>query len=110
MLRRLPGKMRPDYLVQKKEVEERKIADAVEYDNKMKLLGINTDWAEKNQKFHIQNAKIRNEQRMRNEIINTYEEIKMRRRVRLQELYCIEMDMYEKELAAKGLSIVKERY
>ncbi len=109
MLRRLHG-MRPDYLVQRREREERKIADAVEYDNKMKLLGINTDWAEKNQKFHIQNAKIRNERRMRNEITNTYEEIKMRRRVRLRELYCIEMDMYEKELAQKGLSIVKERY
>ena len=109
MLRRLPG-MRPDYLVQKREMEERKIADASEYDKKMKLIGINTNWAEKNQKFHIQNAKIRNEQRMRNEIINTYEEIKLRRRVRLQELYSIEMDMYEKELASKGLSIVKERY
>ena len=46
---------------------------------------------------------------MRNEIENTYEEIKMRRRVRLRELYIIEMEMYEKELAEKGLSIVKER-
>ena len=109
MLRRLPG-MRPDYLVQRREMEERKIANAAEYDKKMKLIGINTNWAEKNQKFHIQNAKIRNEQRMRNEISNTYEEIKMRRRVRLQELYCLEMEMYEKELAQQGLSIVKERY
>ena len=108
MLRRLPG-MRPDYLVQRREMEERKIANAAEYDKKMKLIGINTDWAEKNQKFHIQNAKKRNEQRMRNEIINTYEEIKMRRRVRLQELYELEMEMYEKELAQKGLSIIKER-
>ena len=108
MLRRLPG-MRPDYLVQRREMEERKIANAAEYDKKMKLIGINTNWAEKNQKFHIQNAKIRNERRMRNEITNTYEEIKMRRRVRLRELYCIEMDMYEKELAQKGLSIIKER-
>ena len=110
MLRRLPPGMRPDYLVQKREMEERKILDACVYDKKMKLIGINTDWAEKNQKFHVQNAKIRNERRMRNEIINTYEEIKMRRRVRLRELYNIEMDMYEKELASKGLSIVKERY
>ncbi len=109
MLRRLPG-MRPDYLVQRREMEERKIANAAEYDKKMKLIGINTNWAEKNQKFHIQNAKIRNEQRMRNEISNTYEEIKLRRRVRLQELYRIEMDMYEKELASQGLSIVKERF
>ena len=109
MLRRLPG-MRPDYLVQRREMEKRKIANAAEYDKKMKLIGINTNWAEKNQKFHIQNAKIRNEQRMRNEISNTYEEIKLRRRVRLQELYRIEMDMYEKELASQGLSIVKERF
>jgi hypothetical protein len=108
MQRRLPG-MRPDYLIQQREIQERKIADATEYDQKMKIIGINTTWSEKNQKFQVQNAKKRNEQRMRNEIENTYEEIKMRRRVRLRELYVLEMDMYEKELAAKGLSIVKER-
>ena len=108
MQRRLPG-MRPDYLVQQREIQERKLAEANEYDQKMKLIGINANWSEKNQKFQVQNAKRRNEQRMRNEIENTYEEIKMRRRVRLRELYVLEMDMYEKELASKGLSIVKER-
>ena len=108
MQRRLPG-MRPDYLVQQREIQERKIADATEYDQKMKIIGINASWSEKNQKFKVQNEKRRNEQRMRNEIENTYDEIKMRRKVRLQELYVIEMEMYEKELAAKGLSIVKER-
>ena len=108
MQRRLPG-MRPDYLVQQREIQERKLAEATEYDQKMKLIGINANWSEKNQKFQVQNAKKRNEQRMRSEIENTYEEIKMRRRVRLRELYVLEMDMYEKELAEKGLSIVKER-
>ena len=34
----------------------------------------------------------------------------MRKRVRLKELYCLEMEMFEKELAQQGLSIVKERY
>ena len=108
MQRRLPG-MRPDYLVQQREIQERKLAEATEYDQKMKLIGINANWSEKNQKFQVQNAKRRNEQRMRSEIENTYEEIKMRRRVRLRELYIIEMEMYEKELAQKGLSIIKER-
>ena len=108
MQRRLPN-MRPDYLVQQREIQERKLAEATEYDQKMKLIGINANWSEKNQKFQVQNAKRRNEQRMRSEIENTYEEIKMRRRVRLRELYIIEMEMYEKELAQKGLSIVKER-
>ena len=108
MERRLPN-MRPDYLVAQREVQQKKLDDATEYDTKMKLIGINANWSEKNQKFQVQNAKRRNEQRMRNEIENTYEEIKMRRRVRLRELYVLEMDMYEKELAAKGLSIVKER-
>ena len=51
MLRRLPGGMRPDYLVQRRDMEERKIADAAEYDKKMKLIGINTDWAEKKPKI-----------------------------------------------------------
>ncbi len=108
MQRRLPN-MRPDYLVQQREVQQRKLAEATEYDQKMKIIGINASWSEKNQKFKVQNEKRRNEQRMRNEIENTYDEIKMRRKVRLQELYVIEMEMYEKELAAKGLSIVKER-
>ena len=108
MQRRLKG-MRPDYLIQQREIAQKKLADATAYDQRMKLIGINADWSEKNQKFQIQNAKKRNEQRMRSEIQNTYEEIKMRRRVRLQELYEIEMDMYEKKLAQKGLSIVKER-
>ena len=108
MQRRLPN-MRPDYLVQQREIQQKKLAEATEYDQKMKLIGINASWSEKNQKFQVQNAKRRNEQRMRNEIENTYEEIKMRRKVRLHELYVLEMDMYEKELAAKGLSIVKER-
>ena len=108
MQRRLPN-MRPDYLVQQREIQERKLAEAIEYDQKMKIIGINASWSEKNQKFKVQNEKRRNEQRMRNEIENTYEEIKMRRKVRLQELYVIEMEMYEKELASKGLSIDKER-
>ena len=108
MQRRLPN-MRPDYLVQQREIQQRKLAEAIEYDQKMKIIGINASWSEKNQKFKVQNEKKRNEQRMRTEIENTYEEIKMRRKVRLQELYVIEMDMYEKELSAKGLSIIKER-
>ncbi len=108
MQRRLQG-MRPDYLIQQREIAQKKLADATAYDQKLRLIGINADWSEKNQKFQIQNAKKRNEQRMRSEIQNTYEEIKMRRRVRLQELYEIEMEMYEKELAQKGLSIIKER-
>ena len=108
MQRRLPN-MRPDYLVQQREIQERKLAEAIEYEQKMKIIGINASWSEKNQKFKVQNEKRRNEQRMRNEIENTYEEIKMRRKVRLQELYVIEMEMYEKELASKGLSIDKER-
>ena len=108
MQRRLPN-MRPDYLVQQREIQERKLAEAIEYDQKMEIIGINASWSEKNQKFKVQNEKRRNEQRMRNEIENTYEEIKMRRKVRLQELYVIEIEMYEKELASKGLSIDKER-
>ena len=109
MQRRLPN-MRPDYLVAQREIQQKKLDDAKEYDTKMKLIGINTTWAEKHQKFQVQNDKKRNEQRMRSELENTYEEIKMRRRVRLRELYVLEMDMYEKELASKGLSIVKERF
>ena len=100
--------MRPDYLILQREKEQQKLANALEYTQKMKTIGINASWNEKNQKFQVQNEKKRNEQRMRSENENTYEEIKLRRRVRLRELYKLEMDMYEKELANKGFSIVKE--
>ena len=39
----------------------------------------------------------------------SFQEIKMRRRQRLRELYLQELDQYEMELSQKGLSIVKER-
>ena len=41
MQRRLPG-MRPDYLVQQREIQERKLAEATEYDQKMKLIFVST--------------------------------------------------------------------
>ena len=54
MQRRLPN-MRPDYLVQQREIQQKKLADATEYDQKMKLIGINASWSEKtkNSKFKM---------------------------------------------------------
>ena len=49
-----------------------------------------------------------NDKRIRNELTLTNQEIKMRRRVRLHELYVVELGLYEEELNKMGLSIVKE--
>ena len=38
MQRRLQG-MRPDYLVQQREIAQKKLSDATAYDQKMKLIG-----------------------------------------------------------------------
>ena len=64
---------------------------------------------EKNKKLEVQTTKRINEKRIRNELILTNSEIKLRRQRRLRELYLYELEMYEDELSAKGLSIVKER-
>ena len=100
--------MRSDYSIQQRVIQDKKMLDAALYDQKMKNLGIYSGWFEKNQKYAVSNAKKMNDKRIRNELTLTNQEIKLRRRVRLKELYAIEMDMYEKELANKGLSIVKE--
>ena len=108
MQRRLPG-LPPDYAIQQRIVKENKLANAEAYDLKMKQLGINSGWFERNQQSSKQKILIQNDKQIKAEINFTWQEIQMRRRVRLMELYESEMSMYEKELNEKGLSLVKER-
>lgn len=104
----MPG-LPPDYAIQQRIVKENKIEDAKNYDNKMKNLGINTEWYLKNLRSASTSAARQKQLQIRSELNYTYEEIKVRRTIRLKELYTAEYEMYEKELAEKGLAIVKER-
>ena len=99
--------MRSDYSIQQRVIQDKKMLDAALYDQKMKNLGIYSGWFEKNQKYAVSNAKKMNDKRIRNELTLTNQEIKLRR-VRLYELYVVELGLYEEELNKMGLSIVKE--
>ena len=101
--------LRPDYAIQQRAIVEEQLYNADFYDKKMKMLGISSAWFEKNKKLEVQKTKRINEKKIRNELILTNTEIKLRRQRRLRELYLYELEMYEDELSAKGLSIVKER-
>ena len=100
--------MRSDHSIQQRVIQDQKMLDNALYDQKMKNLGIYSGWFEKNQKYAVSNAKKMGDKRIRNELTLTNQEIKMRRRVRLHELYVVEYGLYEEELNKMGLSIVKE--
>ena len=105
----VPRGFRADQSIINRQKEEDRMREACAYDNKMKNLGIYSGWFEKNQKFAVENNEKRNEQRIKEELMFTYQEIKMRRRIRLRELYLAEYNRYEDELNKMGLSVVKER-
>lgn len=101
--------MRADYAINERIKEEEKLYNADFYDKKMKMLGINADWFEKNKKMEVAKTKKINDNTIRKELSFTSKEIKIRRRQRLHELYLAELSMYENELSNRGLAIVKER-
>lgn len=59
----------------------------------MKTLGVTADWYESQQKFDIKKKKKSNDIRVKNELMLTNEEIKLRRKAMLKELYCYEMQL-----------------
>ena len=101
--------LRADYAIYQRINQDHQLYNADFYDKKMKLLGINANWFEKNKKFEVQKVKRINDKKIRNELTLTNSEIKLRRRERLHELYLKELSQYENELNEMGLSIVKER-
>lgn len=101
--------LKPDFAIQQRIQEEENLYNADFYDKKMKLLGINAGWFEKNKKYEVMKNKRIHDGKIRNELSLTNQEIKMRRRQKLRELYLQELNQYEAELNQRGLSIVKER-
>lgn len=79
--------LRADYAIQQRVTQENKLYDADFYDKKMKLLGVNANWFEKNQKFEVLKNKRINDGRIRTELTLTNQEVKYRKKQRLLELY-----------------------
>lgn len=100
---------RPDFAIQQRIIDENNLYNAEFYDKKMKLLGINAGWFEKNKKFEVSKNKKIHEGKIRNELSLNNQAVKMVRREKLRQLYLQELNQYEQELNSKGLSIVKER-
>jgi hypothetical protein len=90
----------------------------------MKMLGVSATWFENQQKYEVKKTKKINDKLIMKELLLTNQEIKLRRKERLLELYSFEYELYifyilyfmkflnryEKELSDKGLAIIKERY
>ncbi len=60
---------------------------AEEYDRKMKNIGKNADWFESQQKYEVKKTKKINEKTIMRELVLTNQEIKVKRYMRLLELY-----------------------
>ncbi len=63
------------------------------YDKKMKVIGVNSNWFETQEKLEVKKMKKLNDTRIKNELVLTLKEIKLRRHLRLKDLYGIEADM-----------------
>jgi hypothetical protein len=59
----------------------------------LKSIGNSTHWFENRQKLEIKNNKIRSDKNIMKEWVSTTQEIKLRRKQRLLELYLIETDL-----------------
>jgi hypothetical protein len=58
----------------------------------MKYIGVSANWFENQQKYEVKKIKNTNDNRIRRELLLTNQEIKLRRRERLSELYIFESD------------------
>ncbi len=58
----------------------------------MKYIGTNANWFENQQKYEVKKIKKMNDGRIRRELLLTNQEIKLRRRERLSELYTFESE------------------
>ena len=70
----------------------------------------NAEWHETNDKFAVGKRNQANEKNMAAELEEANQELKILRNQRLKELYTREWEMYEAELNAQGLAILKDRH
>ncbi|CAE7383020.1 fabH [Symbiodinium natans] len=102
---KMPGKMRPDFLIQKRIQKDNQFAVAADYASKMAAISQVTHWFEGKQKFDFAETEKRSSEFIKQEMNACSEELKIRRRTRLRNLYEAEAKAYEAELASLGLAV-----
>mmetsp|Transcript_36857 Transcript_36857/g.75535 ORF Transcript_36857/g.75535 Transcript_36857/m.75535 type:complete len:107 (-) Transcript_36857:157-477(-) len=106
----MPGKMRPDFLIQKRIQKDNQFAVAADYASKMAAISQVTHWFEGKQKFDFAETEKRSSEFIKQEMNSCSEELKIRRRTRLRNLYEAEAKAYEAELASLGLAVQRHLY
>ncbi|CAE7870703.1 fabH [Symbiodinium microadriaticum] len=100
---------RPDFLIQKRIQKDNKFAVAEDYASKMAAISQVTHWFEGKQKFDFAETEKRSSEFIKQEMNSCNEELKIRRRTRLRNLYEAEAKAYEAELASLGLAVQRLR-
>ncbi len=86
-------KLRPEYLIQNRIMQQEKLKHMEDYDRKLKTIGVNTGWFESQQKYEVKKQKRTNDDKIMSELLLTTKEIKLRRHHKLKELYLYESDL-----------------
>ena len=72
--------------------EEEKLLNAQSHDRQLKTTAMNVNWNIKQTKNESKKIKLSNDQKIKTELIYTNQEIKLRRRQKLNELYLLECE------------------
>merc|ERR1712098_413593 len=102
--------MRPDFLIKQRIAQDNSYAAASAYNRKMEAIKQNTGWFESKIKYEFADGEKRSQAFVRQEMQCANNELKLRRRVRLQLLYENEARAYEEELSSLGLAIQRQRH
>mmetsp|Transcript_12635 Transcript_12635/g.36345 ORF Transcript_12635/g.36345 Transcript_12635/m.36345 type:complete len:105 (-) Transcript_12635:50-364(-) len=101
---------RPDFLIQKRIAQDNRYVAAADYAKKMDRIAQVSGWFEGKQKFDFHEGEKRSKTFIQNEMECCAEELKIRRRTRLRQLYEAEARQWEEELAAHGLAVQRQHY
>mmetsp|Transcript_8261 Transcript_8261/g.16871 ORF Transcript_8261/g.16871 Transcript_8261/m.16871 type:complete len:107 (+) Transcript_8261:94-414(+) len=102
--------LRPDFLIQKRIEKDNQYAAAADYAKTMQRISQNSSWFEGKQKYDFAEGEKRDKSFIQNEMDCCYEELKIRRRTRLRQLYEAEAKAWEQELAENGLAVQRQHY
>ncbi|CAE8649747.1 unnamed protein product [Polarella glacialis] len=101
-------KLAPDFIIQKTIQKDNQYAAAADYKKQMDLIGGVTAWFEGKQKYDFNEVEKRNQSFIQQEMHSCMEELKIRRRTRLRQLYDQEARGWESELAQVGLAVQRQ--
>jgi Domain of unknown function (DUF4558) len=98
----------PDWCIQNRVKQDNRYADAENYTKKIQDIAKNSEWHERQQKFEVARNNLRSEKSTAQELQIANRELKERRRFMLRQLLESENQLYEAELASKGLAIYRD--